>query len=166
MKITFKMFPDIKETMIFEPLFDPETQDTLEEKIEKMRDSIHGVMYLDGKLAGEWYGYLLCNVPKVEEPYCPGDDFPEFGTRNYDPHEVFYMYSNGILETFQKKGYGRIMKAFALGYLKGQGCKIIIGHSHEEGSLQLNEEFGAEKIYCFKNWYETERKYWLYEIKL
>lgn len=166
--IVFKMYPPIEDTMIMEQEFDEETRMSLEEKKDLLKQAIVCGIYFNYQLIGEWYGFKLECLPEKdpEDQYCPGDDFPKFGTKSYSRMWTFYCYSNGLKKEFQRQGYGSILKAHMLGYLRALGFGTVIGHSHENGSIQLNERFGAKRIHCFNNWYETGHRYWLYEINL
>lgn len=172
--ITFKINPPVKSLMPFEATFDPELRQTLSEKrgLLKLCTRV-GAMYLNGDPFGEWYGFDMRYMDEIDDyldckqyPHDPDHNYPQFGKLKIDPDFDFYCHSNSILPGLQGKGYGSIMKAWMLAYLKGTGFTRVLGHAHENGSIQLNEKFGAKKIHCFENWYDTGHRYWLYEIKL
>lgn len=158
--------------MPFEATFDPELRQSYKEKCGLFNlMSETGCMFIDGHMAGEWYGYNMDMDEKVNDfldikqyPHDPGINYPQFGTLKINPKSDWYCHSNGLLPEFQNRGFGTIMKAWMLAYLHGLGTERVIGHAHNKGSLQLNLKFGAVVHHEFKNWYDSGHSYFLYTI--
>jgi GNAT superfamily N-acetyltransferase len=172
--ITFKLNPPVKPLMIFEETFDPELRQTLKEKRGLLELCTRvGAMLKDGKYIGEWYGFNMRYLNIVDDyldckeyPHDPEYNYPQFGKLKIDPDFDFYCHSNSILPDLQGQGYGSIMKAWMLAYLKGTGFTRVLGHAHTRGSINLNRKFGCIEHHSFKNWYNTGHEYILYSIKL
>lgn len=160
--------------MPFEATFDPELRQSYREKCGLLSFmTTIGAMLIDNKTVGEFYGFQMKRKELVDEwlesskyPHDPSINYPEFDKIKLNGNTDFYCHSNGLLPEYQHKGFGTIMKSYMLGYLKGLGFKRVLGHAHEQGSIQLNDKFGARHVHCFKNWYGTGHRYWLYEIIL
>lgn len=147
---------DLKNTMIFEDEYPNNLQMDFEEKKELLsHNSIFVLMYLDNQLIGESYGIPL-------------KDFDEEiqGLENISKDNTIYCYSNTIIKPYQGKGYGKILKSYWLGLVKGKGFNFVYGHARPNGSQKLNEFFGAKFIKEYPNWYETGETYKLYSIVL
>jgi GNAT superfamily N-acetyltransferase len=171
--ISFRRNVPTSETMVFEEVFAENLQmETVEEKEELLEKALTVWMFVDGKIAGETYGYA---VPDIDEdiPGVEGFCFSDGKARKDNvPEQTFYMYSTAILPEFQRKGYARILKSYMLGvvsassYLSWSPFETVIGHSHEGGSLQLNLGFGAKTLAGFSNWYDTGKTYYMYRLDL
>jgi len=90
-----------------------------------------GALLLDdrGKLGGETYGIPLDGF----------DEIPVGCSR--DPRSI-YCYSTTILGRYQRRGYGRILKAAFIGRVARDFYRIY-GHARPGASQALNQSFGA-----------------------
>jgi GNAT superfamily N-acetyltransferase len=147
--------------MIFEDQYEPELQSLAADKDYILDRGLAAWMYVDGQLAGETFGLFVADDDEVliDLEDRPGGDF--------------YVYSTTILPQYRGRGYGRILKAYFLGYLRGQfewfrlkfPTGVIIGHATSPAMLKINKEFGAVVLAEHRNWYGTPRTAWFYEIR-
>jgi GNAT superfamily N-acetyltransferase len=152
--ITFRYDLKAKETRAFEKAYEKSLQLDDDEKQPILDRGLAVWMYVGKDLVGETYGI------RVED-----DDEEIEDTAGRDPRDV-YCYSTTILPKFQGKGYGKLLKAFWLGYVwaKRPGCTII-GHASSPAMLQINLQFGATVLAVHDGWYGTKRKAFFYEIE-
>ena len=154
MKITFKEYLPVLETLVFEDVFEEELQLDEKEKLELMSYGVSRWMFVDGELAGETYGIQLNYMhEKVED--CEKESL-----------ESVYCYSTALLPKFRGKGLGPILKAYWLGVMVEKGCHRIVGHATSEQAYKLNAMFGAQFGTVHEKWYGTERKAAFYWINL
>ena len=156
MKITFKYDLPLNETMQFEAIYPDELQMDLVEK-QELRDakgSIFVWMFVDDVCVGEAYGVPLSSLDEAVE-----------GLADADPRAM-YCYSNTIMPDYQGKGWGKILKAHWLGFVKGAGFSLICGHARPNGSQQLNDDFGVQWLGDFPDWYGTGETYRLYKLTI
>lgn len=154
MKLEFRRDLPVEQTMAFEALFHDNLAFDREEKADLLADSsVKLWLLVDGILAGETYGMAVPDIGEELE-----------GCQAYQRDDVFYVYSIAILPEFQGKGLAKILKAYSLGMIFGEGFKAVIDHAHEGASLHLNQLFGARVISEHRNWYETGETYYLNEI--
>ena len=138
--------------MAFELEYHPNLRLDLAEKVQMLGHAIAIWMLEDGKLIGETYGIPLDGRFEMPEG-CP-----------LDPQAI-YCYSNTILGAHQRKGYGRILKAFFLGHISN-GFRTVYGHARPGASQRLNASFGAKLTTTYRNWYGTGEDYRLYVLEL
>src|SRR2546425_11658222 len=149
--------------MAFERLFHPNLRMTLAEKRELL--GVRGAITVwmvnatNGALVGEVYGVPIADAL---------DDVDE-GTPDLKPYrgrKAMYVYSTAILRRHQRKGLGRILKAYHLGRIAQAGYEIVIGHALHPASCALNASFGAQLGASHPNWYDTRELYRFYELRL
>lgn len=152
--ITFRYDLRASDSRIFEEQYEENLQLEDADKNEILDYGLAVWMYVDGKLAGESYGIRV------------RDDTEEIeDTKNRDPLEI-YCYSTTILPEFQSRGYGKILKAHWLGYVRGRAgvSRAIIGHATTESMLSINKQFGAVVLARREKWYDTDRVAYFYAI--
>jgi len=162
MKIDFKNNVTVKDSMIFESIFEEELQLSLEEKTELLENCEKTWMFVDGEIAGEIYTISVQKLigEGVEEP---DDQKIVDDITPYVDYGVYY-HSTSILPRFRGLGLSKIFKCFHNGYLKGLGYKVIVGHSTSDEIEKVNESLGAKHIRTHENWYETDRAAKFYEL--
>jgi GNAT superfamily N-acetyltransferase len=158
--IKFNYDIPLEETMAFESVYHYALQLDLSEKKE-MWDapgSIFVWLFVDGELAGESYGIPLASC---DEPIEGLNSLTEGERRT-----GIYCYSNTILPSFQKQGFGSILKSHWLGLAAGKGFNIVYGHARPGGSQALNTKFGAIFLGGVPDWYGTGEEYRMYRLAL
>jgi hypothetical protein len=70
-----------------------------------------------------------------------------------------------ILGRYQRRGYGRILKAAFIGRVARDFYRIY-GHARPGASQALNQSFGARLGPARKNWHDTGEDYRLYVLPL
>ena len=147
MSIRFIDSIDVESTMIFEREYPDELKLDLDEK-EELLDRMHYKVWLATQqtkgieLIGETYGATVAHLLSHDDKIPGIEDLPEYNT--------FYVYSNTIVKDYQKMGYGKILKAYLLGLLwQHKEIQYVTGHSNANGSIQINEFFGAQNDQCF-----------------
>lgn len=158
--IKFVYEAPLEQTMHFDAIYPEGLQFTLAEKniILSTPGAVVVWMLVDGVLAGEAYGVP---ITEYDEPIEGLADLPD-----QDKENAIYCYSNTILPTFQKRGFGDILKAHWLGLVAAKGFKTVYGHARPGGSQALNAKFGAIFLGDFPNWYGTGETYKMYRLGL
>jgi hypothetical protein len=153
MAITFQFHYPIQRTMAFEMEYHPNLRLKLDEKRDLLltRSAISIWMFDGSRLVGETYGV----------PWNGKDDLIGFPR---DP-EAVYCYSNTILNKYQGKGYGAILKAAFIGRVS-QDFRRIYGHARPGPSQELNKKFGAKMGKTYKDWFGTGEDYRIYVLPL
>ena len=144
----------LEDTMLFESEYHENLQMDLNEKREIVERSIVVWMFLGDKLVGETYG-----IPTVELEDLEGSKVVDVEASE----DSIYCYSTTILLPWQRKGFGKILKAFWLGMVN-VAFSLVVGHAGD--CLALNLLFGAKPLVERKNWYDTGKTYTYYEINL
>lgn len=165
MKIKFTNDVSLEDSLVFEKVYPENLQWDLDGKQELKDDGTKFLYMVDedtGKLIGEAYFLPLDTM----EDWPSDEEQPEDGLGPYYGKSAVYAFSTTILPEYQGKGYGRILKAYCLGYWKANGFELAIGHARDGASLSLQEFFGAEVVGRFDNWYQTGEAYNLYIQKL
>lgn len=157
-KFVYEVPPE--QTMHFDAIYPEGLQFTLAEKsiILSTPDAVVVWMLVDGVLVGEAYGVP---ITEYDEPIEGLADLPD-----QDKENAIYCYSNTILPTFQKRGFGDILKAHWLGLVAARGFKTVYGHARPGGSQALNAKFGAIFLGDFPDWYGTGETYKMYRLDL
>ena len=141
--ITFKYDLPLEQTMAFEAVYHEAEQLHLSEK-KKIWDapgSIFAWMFMDGELAGETYGIpLASSIAGLTD------------LTDSEKKSGLHCYSNTILPSFQKKGFGTVLKAHWLGLAAGKGFENVYGYARPGGSQALNARFGAVFLDDFPDW--------------
>jgi len=156
--IKFSYAVPLEQTVAFEAVYHEALQLDLSTK-KRFRDltaSIFVWMYVDGKLAGESYGFPLANelvkgLPELTDS---------------EKRVGIYCYSNTILPAFQRQRFGTILKAHWLGLAAGMGFDIVYGHARTGGSQALNAKFGAVFLHTFSDWCGIGDEYRSYRLAL
>src|SRR5438309_9489784 len=161
--IIFKRDVAVKDTMLFEEYFPDVLALDLEDKREVLKTAIARWMFVDGILAGETYGH---KVRDVDEPVPGVTDADLRLDSRWHADKTFYVYTTGTLKPYQRQGYAKILKAHTLGVVSGLGFATVIGHSTENGSIQLNQSVGADVIGEYPNWLGSGHTYFMYRINL
>jgi len=138
--------------MEFEKEYHHNLRFTLHEKRQLLKNAVTIWMFDHGRIVGESYGVPLNRISEIPEG-CPRDA------------GSIYCYSTTILSMFQRKGYGRILKAAFIGRV-ARDFRKIYGHARPGASQALNESFGARLSTTYKDWYGTGEDYRLYVLAL
>lgn len=161
MRIKFTSDVSLEDSLVFESVYPENLQWDLEGKQELKDDGTEFLYMVDadtGELIGEAY-FLPLDTMK---DWSADEEQPEDGLGPYYGKNAMYAFSTTILPAYQGKGYGRLMKSYCLGYWKGNGFNLAVGHARDGASLFLQEFFGAEVVERFDNWYQTGETYNLY----
>jgi len=145
----------LRDTMVFERLFQPQLRLSYAEKSGLLYGECEWVvwMWVNEQLMGETYAVRLKNTSEDYE-----------GCEGFTKDSTAYVYSTAILPAHQGKGYGTLLKAHLLGMLRNdKTLAYAVGHAYEGASIALCEKFGAKRIGEFKNWYKTGRSVFLYQ---
>lgn len=132
-EIEFKYDMPLEETMLFEDIYHPGLQSSVEEK-QLLRDapgSIFVWMLVDGILAGEAYGKPPCDSRVIAA-------YPSL-----TPRDGVHCWSQTIIPGFQGRGFGRKLKEHWLAIAKHMGYKLVSGIARPGASQALNAQFGA-----------------------
>jgi GNAT superfamily N-acetyltransferase len=155
--ITFKYDVPLEQTMIFESVYQGAEQLELsgKKKIWDAPGSIFVWMFVDGELAGETYGIpLTSSITGLTD------------LTDYKDKSGIHCYSNTILPSFQKQGFGTILKAHWLGLAAAKGFDNVYGYARPGGSQSLNARFGAVFLDSFPDWCGTGEEYRMYRLAL
>jgi hypothetical protein len=154
----------LEETMEFELLHPRKLRMSISEKRELRAagaEFIYLVNKATGDLIGETYYIDLDTLLNFENR----KDIPK-GAEEYKERNAVYCYSNTILEKYQDKRLGKVLKAYLLGYITAKGYDYSIGHARQPKSIQLNLSLGAEYIRSYDDWFESGETYDFYSQKL
>lgn len=147
-------------TMQFEELYRESLRLDLPKK-QKFREAGAEFIYLTSNKTGELISETYCiEVDRIVDLFNEEEIPP--GVREWRGKNAVYCYSNTTLQKHQSKGFGKILKAYYLGYVTGKGFCFSIGHGRRNGSIQLNQSFGAEIIRAYANWSGTGEIYDFY----
>ena len=71
-----------------------------------------------------------------------------------------YISTTGILPSFQRRGYGRLMKTWQLIYAREKGFQCVETHTRKSNvaMIALNKEFGFQVIRTERGYYEDPRE--------
>ena len=158
--INFKYNVPLKDTMVFEPVYHRNLQLDLNEK-QELRNTPGAVfvwMFVGKEIVGESYGFPIALFVDSIKGLS--------GLTDIEKSTGIYCYSNTILPSFQRKGFGRVLKAHWLGVAAGKGFQIVYGHARQGGSQALNAEFGVSFVGSFPDWYGTGEEYKMYRLIL
>jgi GNAT superfamily N-acetyltransferase len=165
MKIKFTKDVSLEDSLAFEVIYAENLQYDLAGKQELKDDGIEFVYLVDGDtgaVIGESYFIPLASL----KDWPPEEDQPDEGLEPYYDKNAMYCYSTTILPEYQGKGYGAILKSYYLGLCAARGFDYSIGHARFNGSIQLNQSFGAKIVGEFSDWYKTGEVYYLYVQEL
>lgn len=157
MKVDFRSVHQVHlpDTMIFEDLYEPALKLDYDEKYRIITKGIATWLYLDNVLIGETYGACPAHLDE------PIPDLP------VDQTYSIYCYSTTILPPYQRRGFGKLLKAYWLGRCYSNYWKVF-GHATNEAAIKLNTYFGAkflpDKIH--EHWCDSERTAYFYVIDL
>lgn len=159
MKVRFDHNVPIEDTMMFEDIFEENLKyETVEEKGEETGSFIRCYMFVDDKIVGEIY------AADVDQLFIDDPNFVDI--EKYVSERAAYLHSTAILPEYQHKGYGKILKTYFHGYLKGSGYDILIGHSTAPAINDINDMFGVTWLTEHENWYDTGKIAKFYELYL
>jgi GNAT superfamily N-acetyltransferase len=153
---------DLRETMVFEPVYHENLRLSLEAKRELLPRCGCVWLYDAGtqELIGESYGFSVReNLALLEGP--EADDVYPFRERF-----AVYVLSTTILPAFQGRGLGKVLKAFFLGIVSQAGYSLVLGHARQGRSVQLNRSFGATVHREHPNWGGSGETYYFYTLRL
>ena len=158
--IKFRYNVSLEETMAFESVYHENLRYDLAEKRElwETPGALFVWMFVGEVLVGESYGIPLASF---EEPIEGLTALTE-----KERKAGIYCYSNTVLPSFQRRGFGKILKAHWLGLAAGKGFGLVYGHARPGGSQLLNVKFGGVFLGTFPNWYDTAEDYVLYRLAL
>ena len=158
--IKFSYDVPLEATMDFEKVYHPGLQLDLEQKQEvwDTPGAFFVWMFVDGEIAGESYGIPLSSSNELIEDLSV---LPES-----EKEKAVCCFSNTILPSFQKQGYGSILKAHWLGLAAAKGFKIVYGHARPGGSQALNAKFGAVFLENLPDWFGSGEDYRKYRLEL
>ena len=149
MKIEFIDYLPLSMSLVFESIYPENLQLDLCEKLNLKSAGAKFIWMRDketGELVGETYYVPLDNI---------ADEIVDTGVDDYFKKNAVYVYSTTILPNYQKQGLGKILKAYLLSHLKNIGVTYSLGHARKNGSLALNQYFGATVIGTQEDWCET-----------
>ena len=158
--ITFRHSMPIEETMAFDAVYPKGLQYDVDEKrsILETPGSVAAWMFVGEELVGESYGIPLSG---------DDDELPWIGALPPEERRTgIYCYSNTILPPYQRSGYGKILKAYWLGLVKGKGFAVVYGQARPGASQRLNADFGAVFLDAFPDYAGTGEEYRLYRLQL
>src|SRR3989442_12420257 len=112
------------------------------------------------RLIGESYGVPVQAVLAEDGPEGKADLRPFVKSR------ALYVYSTTVLEQYENKGFGKILKAYLLGRAFEAGYQWVVGHAKEGLSVALNRRFGAKFRARHANWADTGEPHRCYGLKL
>lgn len=165
MKIKFVQEVPLDQTLIFEEIYPENLKVDLDTKMELKKEGAEFIYMINAEtneLIGETYFIPLDNMQNWEE-----DEHQTYdGLNPFYGKNAMYCYSNTILPEYQKQGLGRILKAYFLGCVKAKCFDMVVAHARNNGSIQLNQSFGAEIIESIENWYQTGEIVFLYKKTL
>lgn len=158
--------PSLAETMQFEHLFEGDLQMNEEDRADLNENCISTStwLYVDGQLTGE---QVLVDAldfePRGREPW----DLPEIVATNARCAAAAYVYSTTLLPEYQGQGLGKILSAYVLGHLRGDGFyKELCGHATSPGMAAIRHELGAVFGPTHEDWFGSGRKAEFYVITL
>ena len=157
MKIKFIHDWPLEETLVFEDQYSDDLKIDLAYKKEFKALGGEFIYILDAESnvpIGETY---FIEVKKLNEDLQ--------GLSHWLKKNAVYVYSTTILPQYQHKGFGKILKAYFLGYVRTK-YRYAIGHARENGSIKLNKNFGAQIISEEINWQNSGETYYFYNIDL
>jgi hypothetical protein len=157
MKLTFAHDWLLENSMVFEEEYNDNIKLDLTDKNKLKGQGAEFIYLIDSELLeliGETY---FIEVNKLEE------NLP--GLSEWRDKKAVYVYSTTILTKFQNKGFGKILKAYFLGYIKNK-YDFVLGHAKEMASIEMNKNFGAEIIKEEKNWQDTNETFYFYKIAI
>jgi GNAT superfamily N-acetyltransferase len=147
-------------TMQFEGLYRESLRLDLSKK-QEYREAGAAFIYLANDKTGELISETYCiDVDRMLDLFNE-DEIPP-GVREWYGKNAVYCYSNTTLQKYQSRGFGKTLKAYYLGYVRAKGFCFSIGHGRRNGSIQLNQSFGAEIIRAYANWAGTGEIYDFY----
>lgn len=165
MKLSFVHNLPLSETMQFEDVYPQNLKLDLEFK-QWIKDNGGEFIYMKdedmGNIIGETYFIPVDELEAEESSELQLED----GLDEWYGKNALYVYSTTILPEYQKQGLGRILKAYFYGFIKTSQYDYVIGHARRNGSIELNEFFGAEVIGEFENWFQTGETVTMYKKSL
>lgn len=165
MKIKFLHDFPIAESLCFEKVYPENLQFEEKDKQDLKDEGAKFITMIDedtGNLIGESY-YIALDAMR---DWPADEEQMEDGLEPWYGKNCVYIYSTTILPEYQRNGFGSILKAYVLGLITKEGYCYVLGHARVNGSIQLNELFGAKREQPFQNWYETGETYFLYSLGL
>jgi len=160
MKIRFVHQWPLEETMDFEDVYVDELRTDLSYK-QELKDNGAQFIYIQNTETGELIGETYFIEPeKLDEL----DDLLP-GLQDWLNRDAIYVYGTTILPQYQNQRFGKILKAYFLGYVKHK-YKYVLGHARDNGSIKLNKAFGAEIIATEPNWQDSGEHVYFYKINL
>ena len=165
MILTFRHDMTAAETRVFEDQYEDVLRFNDEEKDGILRKGLAVWMYVDGVLAGEAYGGIVEDLLRDEDTSEPeGSDLDWLRDVQTYPQSV-YCSSTTILTRFQRKGLGRTLKSYWLGFVRAKyPSRTITGHATSPVMVKINEQFGARLLGSHEKWFGTDRVAYFYEI--
>ena len=164
-KIKFIQDVSLKDSLIFDEEYPENLKFDLETKQGLKNDGCE-FFYMVNAETNELIGET-CFLPlDTMQDWGPEEEQLEDGLEPFYGRNAMYCYSNTILGKYQKQGYGKLLKAWFLGYAKAKRFDLIVSHARDNGSIKLNLSFGAEIIQSFNNWFQTGETVYLYTQKI
>lgn len=161
--ISFRHNVSVKDSMVFESVYEEALQSDLKDKSDMLHNGDTSWLFVDDKIAGEAQSISVKKLCKIEE-----DEMEDINDPRYLTEKSTYLYSFTILPAYEGKGYGKILLAYHLGYLRGRGYSLFISHGTAPGMVALFKKFGGffTEDGCHKKWYGTTRTAHFCEIRL
>ncbi len=144
--ITFKSKMPIKETMMFEDIFEPELRLGVEDKADLLASCVTVWMFVDGKLAGEIYGVRHTDFD---------EEIPDV---SHAEPGMFYLYSAALLPEFEGRSLAKILMSNWLGRIAGLGVDVVTCHCTHPAMTHLAETFGGKLLNKHENWFDSGRE--------
>ncbi len=152
--VTFATDVPLKETMVFEDVYEIQLQMDFASKYDIVSKGIVVWMFVDGALAGECYGLasLVCEAAEHDI-----EDMPPGAA------DTIYCYSTTLLPPFHGRGLAKILVAYWNGLARGAGFRRVFGHATSPVMVTVRTFFGATFGAVHPNWYGTTRSAHFYE---
>jgi GNAT superfamily N-acetyltransferase len=160
--ITFIHNIPVQNTMRFESCYPKPLRYTLEEKEAMSQDPNIAFIYIVDKETKKAIAEAILGDIKYVLDEADGQDM---GISEFRSYKSVYLFKFTILPEYQRKGYGKILQAYIMGYLRDSGYTVIVGHANN-ANMTLQEFYGAVKVARFEPWFGVPEEYWLYYINL
>lgn len=141
-----------------EQLFHENLRLSPEDKLEQLEASEGFFVTDNGKLIGETMGAYVEDALRLDS------EIPDL--ESYLGKQVFYVYTTSVLPAYQGKGFARMLRQHLNGYLRSQGCRLIVGHAREGAMSALVKEMGGTVVKEYPNYFECGYTAYLYALPL
>jgi ribosomal protein S18 acetylase RimI-like enzyme len=160
---------------IEEKCFHPNLQETWDDKVDLLENSISYFLAFDGewqtgRVIGEIFAIALKDVPVEEDDLSKEKEGEYWKTLkvSYLREPVAYIYSIGVLPDYQGQGIAKRLMVNLLRDLKDDGADYthVISHCRNGASMTIHGMFGFDVLHRVTNWYDVREDYTCVELKL